>query len=115
MPRITVWVDLYFEGKEEPVVDEPTFVKVGAGALVQELKMVVFNDGFAGHLEHCGFADLKVYEAKASTVSISFPVGTKRLKGGEKVAECPLTSYESPYIVVAPPKVPPPQQQNAVS
>ena len=102
MTTTSVWVQLYYEGKVEPV-GRPTRVSVAAdGAIVDDLGVAV-KENRSTALSHCDAADLTVYP---SGTLIPIPSGTKPLP-----AHCKLSSLNRnetvdeephPLIVVAP-------------
>ena len=100
-----VWVQLYYESKDEPEGD-PIFIKTASldppviAALAKEIKKEM-----AEELTHCSAAKLVVYPPK------SCGDREKRYKPGKKLEEViaelenkktPPTSDDHPLIVVAP-------------
>ena len=110
----SVWIQLYYEGKDEPV-GNPIFIKTASldppviAALAKEVKVERPNA-----LSHCDAADLSV--CSPGTTSFS---EENSMKPGRKLADIieelkdttPPTSDDHPLTVVAPPPQQQPQQQ----
>jgi hypothetical protein len=111
MTTTRVWIQLYYEGKGEPVGD-PTRVNVAAdadGAVVDDLKNEVMK-ARSKKLTHCDAGDLTVYKPD-STVPVLERADA--LDPGDGVPEG--TSSKSPLIVVAPQQQLQQQQHQQVS
>ena len=94
----SVWVQLYYEGKDEPV-GNPIFIKTASldppviAALAKEVKQER-----AVALGHCDAADLAVYPHGTEPPFLQ----DKAIDPGDDVP--PGTTSKNPLIVVAPPQ-----------
>ena len=102
MSSSSVWVQLYYEGKDDPegnpVEIEP--IPKNIGALAKEVK----KEELKKELDHAGLTEIDIYPPKSSDDENKYKSG-KKLE--EVIAELekkrtPPTSDNCPLIVVAP-------------